>query len=125
MDRESSDSPGVGQDAPVATPEMDRRTALKKIGALAGAAPAVTLLLTPSASRAWGHGGSPCEGHGNKHCGGGGPGHGGPGGHGHGHGWGHDKGRGKGHDIGKGWGHDRDRGWKSGGGSRKPKGRDL
>ena len=49
--------------------DIGRRAALKNIGALAGAAPAVAVLLTPSASRALGGGGSPCEGA----CG---PGHG-------------------------------------------------
>lgn len=42
--------------------DKGRRAALLNIGALAGAAPAVAVLLTPSASRATGSGGSPCEG---------------------------------------------------------------
>lgn len=57
-----TDSDQAG-DAPV---EIGRREALKNIGALAGAAPAVAVLLTPSASRAAGCGGSPgeaCNGH--------------------------------------------------------------
>lgn len=41
--------------------DKGRRAALMNIGALAGAAPAVAVLLTPSASRAAGSGGSPCE----------------------------------------------------------------
>ncbi len=41
--------------------DIGRREALRNIGALAGAAPAVALLLTPSASRALGGGGSPCD----------------------------------------------------------------
>lgn len=114
-------------------PQIDRRTALRNIGALAGAAPAVALLLTPSASRAWGRGGSPCEGHHDHDCGGGGHGGGwshGGGGWGHGHGgWDDDhKGWGKGHG---GWGrdeHDWGRGnrgsWRSGSGSKKPSGRE-
>jgi len=44
------------------TVDIGRRAALLNIGALAGAAPAVAMLLTPSASRAAGSGGSPCEG---------------------------------------------------------------
>ena len=44
------------------TVDIGRRAALRNIGALAGAAPAVAVLLTPSASRAWGSGGSPCDG---------------------------------------------------------------
>ncbi|MEZ5766837.1 MAG: hypothetical protein R3D80_03660 [Paracoccaceae bacterium] len=40
--------------------DMGRRAAMLNIGALAGAAPAVAVLLTPSASRAAGTG-SPCE----------------------------------------------------------------
>lgn len=44
------------------TVDIGRRAALMNIGALAGAAPAVAMLLTPSASRAAGSGGSPCEG---------------------------------------------------------------
>ncbi|MCB1355695.1 MAG: hypothetical protein KDK53_04065 [Maritimibacter sp.] len=40
--------------------DKGRRAALLNIGALAGAAPAVAVLLTPSASRGDG-GGSPCE----------------------------------------------------------------
>ena len=131
IDRERADGPDAGEGVPE-TPDMDRRTALKNIGALAGAAPAVTLLLTPSASRARGDGGSPCEGPGDNHCGGD-SGHGGHDGHdgrggGHdlGQGWGRDEGNGRGRDNGwsDGRGRDRDRGWKPGG-SRKPKGREL
>lgn len=43
-------------------PALGRREALRNIGALAGAAPAVVLLLAPSTARALGRGGSPCEG---------------------------------------------------------------
>ncbi len=42
--------------------DESRRAALKNIGVLAGAAPAVAVLLSPSASRAHGNGGSPVEG---------------------------------------------------------------
>lgn len=42
------------------TIDKERRAALLNIGALAGAAPAVAVLLSPSAARA-GSGGSPCE----------------------------------------------------------------
>jgi len=48
--------------APTENVDIGRRAALRNIGALAGAAPAVAVLLTPSASRALGSGGSPCEG---------------------------------------------------------------
>ena len=46
---------------PTENVDIGRRAALKNIGALAGAAPAVAVLLTPSASRAQVSGGSPCE----------------------------------------------------------------
>jgi hypothetical protein len=42
--------------------DIGRRAALLNIGALAGTAPAVAVLLAPSATRADGGGGSPCEG---------------------------------------------------------------
>lgn len=41
--------------------DKERRAALLNIGALAGAAPAVAVLLSPSIARATGSGGSPCE----------------------------------------------------------------
>lgn len=41
--------------------DKERRAALLNIGALAGAAPAVAVLLSPSVARATGSGGSPCE----------------------------------------------------------------
>jgi len=53
---------GDTETTPDETVDASRRAALKNIGALAGAAPAVAVLLTPSASRALGSGGSPCEG---------------------------------------------------------------
>lgn len=60
------------ESAPLETPDrsrqIDRRAALKNIGALAGAAPAITILLTPSASRAR-DGGSPSEQDGHSNCG--------------------------------------------------------
>lgn len=52
MDNETSRDEGV---------DVGRRAALRNLGALAGAAPAVAMLLSPSASRAQGSGGSPCE----------------------------------------------------------------
>lgn len=56
-------SGGVKEDV-VLTESVDegRRAALRNIAALAGATPAVAVLLAPSASRAAGSGGSPCEG---------------------------------------------------------------
>lgn len=62
-DQENLDHGNTQEDS-VHTDSVDkgRRAALRNIGALAGAAPAVALLLSPSASRANGHGGSPCEG---------------------------------------------------------------
>lgn len=47
--------------------DIGRRDALKGIGALAGAAPAVAMLLSPSVSRAQTSGGSPCEDCGSGH----------------------------------------------------------
>lgn len=111
---------------------LDRRDALKKIGALAGSAPAVSLLLTPSSARARGFGGSPCEDdrhrncHGNGHCGDR-PGNG----HGHGHGWGHGHGNGApgggwNNGGGNGWGKGHGKGWGKGGSKGdKPRGRAL
>lgn len=88
---------------PDPAPRVDRRAALKNIGALAGSAPAITLLLTPSATRAKGYGGSPCEGDRHSHCS---PGRGhGNDRPGNGFGWGHQPGHG-----GFGRGHDRDQG---------------
>lgn len=43
------------------TIDKERRAALLNIGALAGAAPAVAVLLSPSIARATSSGGSPCE----------------------------------------------------------------
>lgn len=108
---------------------LDRREALKKIGALAGSAPAVSLLLTPSTARARGMGGSPCEDDRHRNCHGNGHGGGRPGnGHGWGHGWGHGHGngapggggpRGGGKGNGHGWG----KGGSKGGKGDKPRGR--
>lgn len=114
--RESDGGVGPLDNGPEPTdaPDIDRRAALRNIAALAGTAPAVALLLTPSASRAWGRGGSPCEDDDHHHhCD---PGHGGPG-HGWGHGWWHDD-DGWGHDWGNGWGHGNDdNGWGNGWGN--------
>lgn len=98
-------------ETPAPGPRLDRRAALKNIGALAGSAPAITLLLTPSASRANGYGGSPCEDDRHSHCS---PGRGhGDDRPGNGFGWGHEPGHG-GYGPGGKWGKDHD----------KPKGRE-
>ena len=103
---------------------IDRRAALKNIGALAGSAPAVALLLTPSATRANGYGGSPCEDDRHSHCS---PGRGhGNDRPGNGFGWGHEPGHG---GNGFGWGHERGHGGYGPGGKwgkdhGKPRGRE-
>lgn len=107
---------------------LDRREALKKIGALAGSAPAVSLLLTPSTARARGWGGSPCEDDRHRNCHGNGHGGDRPG---NGHGWGHGWGHGTGHGAPGGWngggkGHGKGHGWGKGGSKGgKPHGRAL
>lgn len=56
------DQRGTDEDVAIAEGvDKGRRAALRNIGALAGAAPAVAVLLSPSVSRAAGAG-SPCEG---------------------------------------------------------------
>lgn len=62
-DKVSSDNAKApGDNVQTDSVDKGRRAALRNIGALAGAAPAVAVLLSPSASRAAGSGGSPCEG---------------------------------------------------------------
>lgn len=62
--RLKSEDETPGKAAAENSANIDRRAALKNIGALAGAAPAVAVLLTPSASRAaCGSPGEACNGH--------------------------------------------------------------
>ena len=60
--KDTGQDQAAGKTDPAAGVDVGRRAALKNIGALAGAAPAVAVLLAPSTSRAQSAGGSPCEG---------------------------------------------------------------